>query len=218
MPAPTSLRQLWDNPQQGNTALAEPDPEVLCFIESMRQKCSPGSRVLDAGCGRGRYAPVWQALGFTVYGCDISLAAIQLAQTRSHLRQLALRYEVADLRHLPYGKHSFRLALCTRVLPYHFKADMLSSLHELWRVLEPDGWLYLDLLDRYDSEYGMGQEVEPMTFLDTAGMPTHFSSGSEIKAALRGFAIERMQRLEQAGESHTRAIWTIWARKITTKR
>lgn len=44
---------------------------------------SPGSRVVDAGCGTGRYADVLAASGFRVIGVDRSEALIEQARARS---------------------------------------------------------------------------------------------------------------------------------------
>jgi SAM-dependent methyltransferase len=118
-------------------------------------------------------------------------------------------FQVAALSRLPYPDCTFATAVCVRVLPYHLKANIATSIHELWRVLKPGGWLYVDFLDRDDAEYGNGPELEQHTFLDPDGVPIHFSSRQEINELLSGFAPQRVARLELG--SRPRVAWVVWA-------
>ncbi len=61
----------------------------------------PGRRrVLDLCCGSGRHAAALLALGFSVYGTDLSEVLLGSASGREELAGRLIR---ADMRHLPFG-------------------------------------------------------------------------------------------------------------------
>jgi len=166
------------------------------------------------GCGRGRNALYLSCLGFKVWGCDLSPVVLETAKVRTQQANVSVSFQVAHLTHLPYASNLFAAAICVHVLPYNFKADIVKGVRELWRVLQPTGWLYLDLLDCDDAEYGSGQKLEEHTFLDPDGTPIHFSSRQEVNELSNGLALKRVTCLELASSpTRTRVGWTIWAIK-----
>ena len=60
----------------------------------------PGVRVLDLGCGPGRYSELLAAAGCRVTGVDLSPRSIAYAQQRATARGLVIDYRVADFREL----------------------------------------------------------------------------------------------------------------------
>jgi SAM-dependent methyltransferase len=210
------LRHAWDATHQIKPASEQPEQGVLDFVEHLQTQSSPGAALLDAGCGRGRNALPLSRLGFTVYACDLSPVALEIAKARAQDAALPIRFQVSDLTCLPYTDHVFSAAICVHVLPYHFKAGILKCLRELWRVLQPNGSLYLDLLDPEDAEYGCGEKLEEDTFLDPGGAPLHFSSRAEIDELTQGFAVERITRIEfRPSPARTRVAWSVWAVKCS---
>lgn len=73
------------------------EQEAADFIASLLQKLHlvPGSRVLDAACGKGRHAITLQQLGFSVDAFDLSPANIEAAQA---FENKDLLFFVHDLR------------------------------------------------------------------------------------------------------------------------
>jgi len=71
--------------------------EAAAFIASLQQKLhlAPGSRVLDAACGKGRHAITLQHLGFSVDAFDLSPSNIEAAQS---FENEDLLFFVHDLR------------------------------------------------------------------------------------------------------------------------
>ena len=210
------LRQAWDSTHQTKPVSEGPEQGILDFVEHVQTQSSPGVALLDAGCGRGRNALPLSRLGFTVYACDLSPVALDIAKTRAQDTALPIRFQVSDLTCLPYAKHAFSAAICVHVLPYHFKADIAKGMREFWRVLQPNGWLYFDLLDPEDAEYGCGENLEENTFLDPGGTPLHFSSQAEIDELTQGFVLERVIRHEfKPSPVRRRVAWTVWAVKCS---
>jgi SAM-dependent methyltransferase len=214
MPEHLELRQSWDAAHQSKPLPEGPEAGVLAFLEHVKPQLSPRAPLLDAGCGRGRNALALSRLGFTVYACDLSPVALAIAKGRAQDIALPIRFQVSDLTCLPYAKHTFSATICVHVLPYHFKADIVKGMREFWRVLQPNGWLYLDLLDPEDAEYGCGEKLEENTFLDSGGTPLHFSPRAEIDELTQGFAVERVTRIEfRPSPGRTRVAWSVWAVK-----
>ena len=205
------LQLAWNRIHQELPTSDQPQAEVVAFAEHLRQQWLPGARVLDAGCGRGRNTLYLSQAGFAVHACDLSPVAIQAARQRIQKTSTSVMFQVADLIHLPFPDSWFEAGICAHVLPYQLRADIVHSVRELRRILKPGGWLYLDLLDCDDAEYGCGQELEEHTFWDPDGTPIHFSTRQEVAELLQGFARDRVARLELG--PRPRVGWVVWAVK-----
>ncbi len=212
-----ALQQVWDRTHQQTPLSTQPGKDLAAFAEYIRHRVPSNDLLLDAGCGRGRNALYLAQMGLHVYGCDLSPVAIQIAQAQARQIGSVIPFYAADLTHLPYPDGLFAAAICVHVLPYQLRADLGRSVAELKRVVQADGYLYFDLLDRDDAEYGCGQELEPDTFCDPDGIPIHFSSRQEIDELICDLVPERIARLETASGPRRRVGWTIWAKKRLRK-
>ncbi|HEU5379204.1 MAG TPA: class I SAM-dependent methyltransferase [Ktedonobacteraceae bacterium] len=76
---------------------------------------APGSRLLDAGCGAGRYALALARRGYQVIGVDAAPLLLQEAQRKAAQEQLALTFEVGNLLNLT-AETAFDGILCRGVL------------------------------------------------------------------------------------------------------
>ena len=207
------LRRAWDHTHKTEPTSASPDSGLVTFAGRLQGQLPPGSPVLDAGCGRGRNTFYLSRLGFTIYACDLSRVAVTLAQGRAGQDDLNASFLVADLADLPYADNAFAAVICVHVLPYNYKAGIIQGAGELRRVLQPGGWLYFDLLGCDDAEYGNGQQLEEHTFLDSGGMPVHFTSQQELDALLHGLIVKRLERFELGAPERPRRGWTVWTMK-----
>jgi ubiquinone/menaquinone biosynthesis C-methylase UbiE len=97
---------------------------------------APGLRVLDVGCGDGRFSEVVLGRGGVVTGVDVAEAALRRARARCPRGSFA-RVEF-DGR-LPFDDGSFELAWAGEVIEH--VADTARWLSELRRVLVPRGLL-----------------------------------------------------------------------------
>ena len=139
--------------------------------------------------------------------------ALSVATALTPQPATAIRWQVADLAQLPYATDTFSVVVCVHVLPYHLKAGIARAMLELRRVLQPGGWLYIDLLDRADAEYGCGPQMEPNTFLDLSGVPMHFSASQEIDEWLQGLTLAHSERRNLISSLGQRVVWEVWATK-----
>jgi len=103
----------------------------------------PCRRLLDAGCGDGRYFAVIAARPPTerLAGCDIAQRILDTARATAARAGLEPELVRANVESLPFEDGSFDLVLCSQVLEHAL--DPAAALRELARVLEPGGTLLL---------------------------------------------------------------------------
>jgi len=104
------------------------------------------ARVLDAGCGGGRYSVAWHLLGAGhVLGVDLSEHGIADARERAKAMKIdsVVDFQFADVVDLPLPPDSFDIVFSNGVL--HHTRDWKRGIHNLLRALKPGGvgWLYL---------------------------------------------------------------------------
>jgi 2-polyprenyl-3-methyl-5-hydroxy-6-metoxy-1,4-benzoquinol methylase len=97
-----------------------------------------GKRVLDAGCGEGRFARQLAERGCNVAAVDLSVQMIHNALKREAQRPLGIEYSVADMCDLStFDDASFDVALS--YLSLIDVEDYASATREIARVMKPGG-------------------------------------------------------------------------------
>ena len=101
-----------------------------------------GQRILDAGCGGGRYCKVAAEAGGLVTGADHSTAVEKASKLCSHLE--SVRLVQADLKHLPFEPESFDFVFSIGVM--HHDTDTRAVFDAVSQMVKPGGrmsvWLY----------------------------------------------------------------------------
>jgi SAM-dependent methyltransferase len=101
-----------------------------------------GLRVLDAGCGGGRYSKICGEAGAAVIGADHTRAVEKASQLCQHLPNV--RFVQADLKKLPLEPQSFDFVFSIGVM--HHDADTRTVFDAVARMVRPGGrysvWLY----------------------------------------------------------------------------
>jgi SAM-dependent methyltransferase len=131
-----------------DTQLDRPDEKRVESRESFFQKTGfsqeelDGSRVLDVGCGMGRFAEVAAAHGAEVVGVDLSVAVEAAQRNLGELPNTA--FIQADVFDLPLRPESFDLIYSIGVL--HHTPDTRAAFAQLPKLLKPGGriaiWVY----------------------------------------------------------------------------
>jgi len=106
-------------------------------------KVAPGMRVLDVGCGIGRWSRLLASRGARVTGVDLSPTMIAEAERRTAASGLAsrCRFLVQDSAALEIGG-SFDLIVCVTMLQHILDVgEMRSALHRMALHLAPGGRL-----------------------------------------------------------------------------
>ena len=96
----------------------------------------PDLRVLDLGCGEGRFTAEIASAGASVVGADVAQAAIDRARARSPELEFA-RVEIDG--ELPFADGAFDLVWASEVIEH--VSDTARWLSEARRVLKPGGVL-----------------------------------------------------------------------------
>jgi tRNA (uracil-5-)-methyltransferase TRM9 len=102
------------------------------------QTISPGTRLLDAGCGNGKYLSVRKDC--EVHACDTCHSLINVAAKKHAHANIIL----ANIKVLPYADNTFDNIICIAVL-HHLSTEKsrLEALTSLLRVVKPGGKIFL---------------------------------------------------------------------------
>ena len=96
-----------------------------------------GRRVLDLGCGKGRFARILAARGAQVIGLDVSAAMLARADGSS------LHRVQGSARRLPFAPSTFDAAVAVEVFEHVEPGALDAALAEAARVLRPGGILII---------------------------------------------------------------------------
>jgi 2-polyprenyl-6-hydroxyphenyl methylase/3-demethylubiquinone-9 3-methyltransferase len=109
--------------------LSVEDPRLRAIVNCL----SPlgGRRVLDLGCGKGRYCSRLAALGATVIGVDLCAGMLSEAVGLDRVR--------ATARRLPFGSASFDRVMAVEVFEHLAPKALDAVCAEVGRVLRPGG-------------------------------------------------------------------------------
>lgn len=100
----------------------------------------PKLRVLEAGCGAGRFTEVLLAEGATVVSIDLSDAIEANAENFPASPKHFLAQ--ADITQPPLPPESFDVVLCLGVVQH--TPDSAATVRALWNQVKPGGWLVFD--------------------------------------------------------------------------
>ncbi|MFP4148266.1 MAG: class I SAM-dependent methyltransferase [Nitriliruptoraceae bacterium] len=203
--------------------------DELVFLAELLD-LSPGSRVLDVGCGTGRHAVPIAAMGAEVTGLDQSPAMLERAEARASAAGVDVTWVEADARELPDHLGSFDVGLCLcegafclvadGVEPLDHDQAILAGIH---RVLRPGGRLVLTALNagRLLTDWHQGQvagEVDLMTLTETTHYP--LEQGGTVTLREHYHLPEGLRTLAASVGLEVEAIWAggagDWRREAPT--
>jgi ubiquinone/menaquinone biosynthesis C-methylase UbiE len=112
-------------------------------LEMVRRYLTPGSKVLDVGCGAGRAVLALEQAGFQPSGIDLSLPMLAAGRTLSGLARLG----GANLLNLPFANSSFQAVIMFFGPIQHIpeRANRQQAMTEMGRMVSPGGRLIVGL-------------------------------------------------------------------------
>jgi SAM-dependent methyltransferase len=126
-------RRLWGTNPRAWADLAEAHNQPLFEAVLDAAQVSPGTRLLDVGCGSGLTLMLAAQRGARPSGLDVSPGLLDVA--RGRLPGADLRE--GDMEFLPFGDAAFDAV--TGVNAFQFAGDPQKALREAARVTRPDG-------------------------------------------------------------------------------
>lgn len=107
----------------------------------------PGEKVLDLGCGNGRYFEYLKEKKVNYFGVDNSEKLIEIAKARYPEAD----FQVTDALNLPFSDNFFDKVISIAVF-HHIPSEELriSFLNEAKRILKPEGFLILTVWNWWD--------------------------------------------------------------------
>lgn len=112
------------------------DPLALAALEDLSRDLSPGSAVLDLGCGAGVPVTRWLVeRGFVVTGVDLSERQLDLA------RRLVpgATFARSDMSALDFGPETFGAVIAFHSIIHVLRTEHPALLADIHRWLEPGG-------------------------------------------------------------------------------
>ena len=98
---------------------------------------TPGTRLLDVGCGAGQLALIAARAGAVVTGCDIATNWLERARTRAAAEGLNITFEEGDAEALPYEDGQFDAVTSMFGAMFAPRPELVAA--ELTRVCRPGG-------------------------------------------------------------------------------
>ena len=176
-----------------------PDPR----IEDYAQRLAPPARVLDLGCGIGRHALMYAAVGHQVTGLDAAEDGLAELSARAGSLNLTIETVLGKMDALPFANASFDHVLSFNVI-YHADEEIMSrTIAEIFRILRPGGtfqgtMLTLRGLAMTQAKLPGGREISRNTWVfdDDEGdkrHPHHFCGSTDVMRLFHAFDVLRLE-------------------------
>jgi SAM-dependent methyltransferase len=161
----------------------------------------PGSEILDAGCGTGRYAIELARRGYVVHGIDLSPDLIDVAMRANGDVAKGVSFAVGDITKLPLSRYA--AILCRGVLN-----DIVSDagrdavFGSFAGALQPNGTLILDVRDWAASVERKAREPLFRKRVSTARGDLTFTSVTALDHPNRQLLISEQHELVTSGHTY----------------
>lgn len=116
----------------------------------------PTGKVVDLGCGTGRYSLYLDSHGHSVTGIDISKDMINVARSKNK----RVKFLQGDMRKLPFNDNEFDFAISG--LAIHYVKNLEETIKEYSRVLKPGGKLIISSIHPWMVALGVHAEFHDM--------------------------------------------------------
>ena len=160
-----------------------------------RVPIGPDSRVLDIGCGAGRFCPIVADRGARISGLDATPALVEIARERIPDGDFA----VGDMEELPWPDESFDLV--TGFNSFFIAANIVNALAEARRVVRPGGSVAMTVFGRPErcQSTAMFEAIAALLPAKPGGEGTKSGQALHEEGALEGLATKAGLTPEEAG-------------------
>lgn len=127
---------------------SEWESNFLSYMQPHGPEFFRGKKILDAGCGNGRFAYYAAKYGAEVWGIDLG-SAVEAAQANTEAAG-SVQIVQADLHQPPFARESFDFIYSLGVL--HHLPDPEAAFQSLLRFLKPEGQIQVFLYWRPEAQ------------------------------------------------------------------
>ncbi|WP_342303859.1 methyltransferase domain-containing protein [Methanolobus sp. ZRKC5] len=167
-------------------------PRSISMLEGL---IIPSSRVLDLGCGNGRFllplSRKYESVGTDVSATAVSRARSYISKNNSNDNSQA-ECLVSSITSLPFSDNSFDAVLCLGVVQHLMEEERQMAISEIKRIMKSGAILVIEVFGTGDMRYG-GEEIEKNTFCRKSGIIYHYFTKEELSSLLCGFEIIEMK-------------------------
>jgi len=142
--------------------IGQPQPAIVTLE---RQGWVRG-KVLDVGCGTGEHTIHLAALGYDVYGVDLSSQAIEQARANAAAHNVAAHFAVADALALR-DDETYNTVIDSALFHIFDASDRGRYVRSLHRACHPGA--YVHILALADTGPGFGPQVSDVAIRDAFG-------------------------------------------------
>jgi len=179
-------------------------PDFLEFIERCDFAGKERKRVLDIGCGNGKYLVFLKSLGFETEGLDSSPTAVEL--TREALNDNSVISQ-ADIYEYELPSERYDLVISIAAIHHGLKAQVQRAIAQIKPALRPQGYFFITLPDNSGSAHWTmmadHEEIEPGTRVPLSGpekgLPHSSFTEEEIREMFTGFSVLELKLLPERG-------------------
>ena len=202
-----------------------PYDSVVSFVYTYRpkHKSAVDTQVVEIGCGAGNN--LWFAAreGFSVYGIDASISAIQFATERFRDEQLEGDLRVGSFHNLPWDNDSFDLGIDRASTCCVSFQQQRNAVKEMFRVLRSGGYFFFNCYsDKHSSassgslsEDGMVYDISKGSLINVG--PITFNSKDQVLEIFKDewnlLVMNETVESSYANGGEVHAEWTIIAQK-----
>lgn len=163
-------------------------------IRDIQAYLLPGSTVLDAGSGNGRYLGEL-ARHYNAVGIDISITALNGSRARLSRSGRFAEHLGASISDLPFKARTFDGILCYGVLQHLFKEERDSAVEQFSYILQKGGFFFFEAFGYKDMRCGGEPSIhyEEKTFARQSGIIYHYFTKEEVRKLFKGFEIMELE-------------------------
>jgi SAM-dependent methyltransferase len=201
------FRDAWDREYAMRGTLWRGRADLEPWLDDLPQK----GRVLELGCGDGKFLRALQDAGHDTLGVDRSVYALRRARDAGCQRLVR-----ADVRWPPFRTRSFGAVAVRYVLGALAAVDRFRAARSSWELVAPGGVLLFEEFTTDDFRADQGRPVELGTRERNRGILAHYWTRDEVEGLLeqaprRLEEIQWTQRTDR-GPSPRAAVRAVWRR------
>ena len=119
-------------------------------LKDLVKYVKPGQKILDAGCGNGRFFQLLRSKKIDYLGIDNCHALIKEAQQKYPFNN----FRINDLLNLKFKKNTFDIIFCIAALQHiPSKKFRFQILQDFYHILKPNGYLIMTNWNLWQKKY-----------------------------------------------------------------